>query len=156
MFCIVANVVSDKVFRVGAKVYIVRANQGADNAEVIGLSRGGRRVNKYIPYKRLTNFRAAWVPPYLQEGKAPFSWAIGCWWHDKTDAQEVADKLTQIWTGVRFFSKDGERLMRDGVSVGVAYKRAMAIGADENKPHKCIAMDFMLAGHGSHTRFVKV
>jgi hypothetical protein len=153
MFCIVANVASDKVFRLGAKVYILRANQQADSAEVTGLSRSGRRIRKFIPYKRLENFRAAWVPPHMQEGKAPYSWSVASWWHEKTDAQDVADKLREIWTGVRFFSKNGERLLQDGETTGMAYKRAIAIKADPGPCHHCIAMDFMVAGHRTHTRF---
>lgn len=156
MFCIVANIKSDRVFRTNAKVYILSANQGANSADVSGLSRGGRRVRKFVPYKRMENFRAAWVPPHMQEGKAPFQYVVQCWWHDKAAAQDAADKLAEIWSGVRYFDKYGDSLMQDGTTVGVAYKRAVEIGADDGQCISCIPMDFMYAGHKTHRRFAPI
>jgi hypothetical protein len=152
MFCIVANVKTDKALRTGAKVYLLSANQSAESVEVTGISKGGRRINKHIPYKRLTNFRAAFVPPHMQEGKAPWAYTVGCWWEDKTAAQEVANKLNEIWKGVRYFSKDGERLMEDGITTGMAYKRARKMGVADKYACNCIPMDFMVTGHYTHTR----
>lgn len=154
MFCIVANVKTDKALRTGAKVYLLSANGGANSAEVTGLSKGGRRIVKHIPYKRLTNFRAAFVPPHMQEGKAPWFWSVGCWWNEKADAKDAADKLNEIWKGVRYFSAGGERLMEDGVTTGMAYKRSRAISGPNEYCCNCIPFDFMSAGHRTHQRFV--
>ena len=62
---IVANVIEDPLLRRGAKVYLIQWHGSADNVQVIGLSRGGRRITKYIPFKRLRNFRPGWAPPYV-------------------------------------------------------------------------------------------
>lgn len=164
MFCIIANVKSDKALRTGAKVYLLNANQGADHVEVHGISKSGRRINKYLPYKRLENFRAAWVPDHLNSKKTREWWAVGCWWYEKADAKDAADKLTAAWDGVRYFSAGGSCLMQDGVTTSVAYQRALDMGGHDlsylnhidgryRRIHKCIPMDFMVAGHHAHIRF---
>ena len=153
MFCIVANVKTDKALRTGAKVYLLRANGSANSVEVSGLSKCGRRITKHIPYKRLTNFRAAFIPPHMQVGKGPWCFTVGCWWTEKTAAQDAADKLNEIWKGVRYFSAGGEHLMEDGVTTNVAYKRARAISGPNLFCCNCIPFDFMREGHNSHQHF---
>lgn len=70
-FGIVANVVSDRALRTGAKVWLCLWTGGSlDKPQVRGLSKGGRTITKHIAVKRLTNFRAAWIPPTMREDVA--------------------------------------------------------------------------------------
>lgn len=86
-FGVVANVLTDRVLRTGAKVWIHRHNGDAERPIVHGLNRSGRIVEKYTSYKRLTNFRAAWIPDHLLD-------RIGFRWETKVEAQEFADTLS--------------------------------------------------------------
>ena len=88
MYAVFANVVKDKQLRTGAKVLIVRCNGDAERPIVVGTSTGGRIIQKYVFYKNLTNFRAKWVPPRLQE-KAVWEW------ESKEEAQALADHLSE-------------------------------------------------------------
>ncbi len=75
-FGIVANVVEiDRVFRLGAKLTIIRLNPGGGNDRlfVSGMSRGGFYIEKYIPIWRLDKFRAKWLKPKLKMKTAVFS-----------------------------------------------------------------------------------
>lgn len=114
-FGIVANVVSDSVLRTGAKVWICYCNGDAEKPRVWGLSRGGRPIEKYTAYKRLTNFRAAWIPENL---RTRVSYQYG----KKADAEQHAESLAKQWAGVRSFRKDGS-MIQDGKSVGEAFRK---------------------------------
>ena len=118
IFGIVANVKSDRVFRTGAKVWIVRCNGDAECPVAIGLSKSGRKVEKYTHFKRLANFRAAWIPDHLRERMV---WQ----WPEKAAAEVVAQRLSKMWDGVKYYSRDGSELLQDGVTVGEAFKRAL-------------------------------
>jgi hypothetical protein len=68
---LVANVHGDKVLRDGAKIWILWWNGGGpDRVKVVGISKGGRRVTKFVPRKRLSNVRAAWIPKHIKCYKA--------------------------------------------------------------------------------------
>jgi hypothetical protein len=115
MYAIVANVKSDRILRTGAKVWILRCNGDAECPVVSGLSKGGGMVaKKYTHYKRLTNFRAAWVPLHLRE-------RVVWMWPDKARAQAVADGLGALWCGVRYFNRDGSTMLQDGITVTQAF-----------------------------------
>ncbi len=119
MFGIVANVKSEKVLRLGAKVWICRCNGDAEHPFVTGLSRGGRTVEKYTHYRKLENYRAKWVPEHMRfpEGEV-------CWfWPEKERAEEVARQLNIMWQGIRIYSADGSALLHDGEPVSAAFKR---------------------------------
>jgi hypothetical protein len=58
-----ANITGDRVLRDGAKVHIVSINGSGECWEVRGLSRGGRRVTKYVQLSRLINWRVGMIPP---------------------------------------------------------------------------------------------
>lgn len=64
-FGIAANVTRpDSCLRLGAKVWIESIPGNPDNMRVRGLSRGGRRIEKWVNAKHsLGNFRVAWMPP---------------------------------------------------------------------------------------------
>ena len=64
IYCLVANVTQEKVLRNGAKVYVIQLSY--DGAYVTGLSKGGRRVTKWVALKRVSNFRAAWIPKHMK------------------------------------------------------------------------------------------
>lgn len=64
-FSIAANVVEvDKVLRKGAKVWLTGGwmDGSYERVMVLGLSRGGRRIEKWLSLHKLDRFRAAWVP----------------------------------------------------------------------------------------------
>jgi len=116
MYGIVANVMSDRVLRTGAKVWIHYCNGDAGCPVVSGISKGGRAVQKYTHYKRLENFRVAWVPEHMRD-------RVMWMWDDRSIAEDRATHLSEVWTGVRHFNRDGTVLMRDGVSEGEAWAR---------------------------------
>lgn len=118
MFGLVANVASDRVLRTGAKVWIERCNGDAECPVVRGCSKSGRVVEKYTHYKRLTNFRAAWIPEHLRD-------RVIWQWPDKEQAQQVAEKLSRMWADVRFFSRDGSEMKKDGITTNEAFQRVM-------------------------------
>ena len=61
---VVANVANaDSCLRLGAKVTLVWWSGNPDRAKWNGLSRGGRRIYKWLTRKRLKNFRAKWLQP---------------------------------------------------------------------------------------------
>lgn len=64
---VVANVVQpDKHLRLGAKVWLVQPYGGSDRGSWMGISRGGRLIDKWVDHRRLGHFRAAWIPPALR------------------------------------------------------------------------------------------
>lgn len=86
---IVCNVAeTDRALRHGAKVWIVNGTGGAgwERFVVLAMSRGGRRITKWVLTTRLNNFRAAWVPPHLQDAVCYFRGT-------RALAAETADKL---------------------------------------------------------------
>lgn len=121
VFGIVANVISDKVLRTGAKVWICYCNGDASCPRVMGLAKGGNWCEKYTHFKRLENFRAKWIPEHL---RAPAYKGYGvCWQYaTKEEAQLHAVSLNEMWKGVRFFHSKGQ-LLRDGITEGEAFKR---------------------------------
>lgn len=92
MYGIVANVLTDKALRSGAKVWILYCNGDAENPVVRGLSKSGRPIEKYTKYARLYNFRAAWIPPNLRKD-------VGWSWEKKDEAEQRAAALAEIWGG---------------------------------------------------------
>ena len=117
IFGIVANVLSDRVLRTGARVWLYRCNGDAECPIVSGMSKGGRRVEKYTHYKRLTNFRAAWVPEHLRD-------RVCLCWATKDEANEAAQRMALMWGNVRYFNRDGTVLVKDGISPNAAFQRA--------------------------------
>lgn len=118
MFGVVANVASDRVLRTGAKVWIERCNGDAECPVVRGCNKSGRVVEKYTHYKRLTNFRAAWIPEHLRQ-------RVLWQWPEKKRAQQVAAGLASMWGGVRYFNRDGSELKKDGITTGEAFRRVL-------------------------------
>lgn len=118
MFGIVANVLSDRVLRTGAKVWIERCNGDAECPVVRGISKSGRVVEKYTHYKRLTNFRVAWIPEHLRD-------RVIWQWPEKEGAQQVAEKLSSMWGRVRYFNRSGSELKQDGITTGEAFRRVL-------------------------------
>jgi hypothetical protein len=117
LFGIVANVKSDRVLRTGAKVWIYYCNGDASHPMVSGISKSGHSLQKYTHYKRLKNFRAAWVPAHLRG-------CVESAWPDKESAADIARKLAAMWSGVRYYNRDGAELREDGISESEALRRA--------------------------------
>lgn len=81
---IIANVLeTDRVFRTGAKVWLLTTQNG--RSIWFGMSRGGRKVQKYAPVHRFHNFRAAWVPVHMLDRV--------CWRGSQADAVIRAAEL---------------------------------------------------------------
>jgi len=65
---VVANAIeTDRVFRCGAKAWLVNWFSGGERAIWIALSRGGRIVEKISPLHRFDKFRCAWIPENLRD-----------------------------------------------------------------------------------------
>lgn len=115
---IVANVVSDRTLRTGAKVWILGQDGNAETAVVLGLDKSGHKVRKFTKYKRLTNFRAAWIPPERRhEVESPFQYST------KEEAQKSADGFAAMWEPVRAMSRDGTQEIKPGITISEAYER---------------------------------
>lgn len=116
---IVANVQADKALRIGAKVTILESHGDASQVKVRGCSKSGRVIEKYIPFKRLKNFRAAWIPEKLRD-------EIHHWhkFETKDKAAQYASGLNKLWKDVRFYSRNGE-MLKDGISESTAFKRSL-------------------------------
>jgi hypothetical protein len=118
LYGIVANVASDRVFRTGARVWLLGCNGDGEHPTAYGLSKNGRPVHKFTHYKRLTNFRAAWIPAHMRERMSGFQYA------DKADAEAVAKRLGERWADVRYFNRDGSVMLKDGKSAHEALRSA--------------------------------
>jgi hypothetical protein len=60
-YVVVGNIASaDSALRLGARVVVEWVPGSPDHAQVYGLSRGGRRIRKWVPVNRLKNLRIAW------------------------------------------------------------------------------------------------
>jgi len=118
-FGIVANVISDRVLRTGAKVWIGYPHWPC--VVVRGLSKGGRTIAKFIHMKRLENFRAAWMPEHIRDLGGYYALRFD----KKSEPQEAAQAWAAHWLGVRSFRSDGA-MVRDGITEGEAAARAWA------------------------------
>ena len=64
---IIANVGrTDRALRTGARVWIVMTNGDGERVQVVGMSRSGRTIEKYVAVKSLENLRPSWVPDHLR------------------------------------------------------------------------------------------
>ena len=117
MFGIVANVMSDHAFRTGAKVWISYCNGDAEHPIAHGLDKRGRFIRKHTHYKRLTNYRAAWIPEHLRD-------TVVWQYEKKEDAAAGADLLNKKWEGIRYYHPDGT-LLKDGLPQDYAHRRHM-------------------------------
>lgn len=118
----IANVISDKVLRTGAKVWLGYPHNGC--VVVTGLSHGGRLMTKWIHLKRLENFRAKWIPEHMRWGTGPRQRAP-MEFDTREEAEKFAKDVADFWRGVRSFKRDGT-LIRDGITEAEAYRRAQA------------------------------
>jgi len=115
MYCIIANVIKDKLLRKGAKVRLVDWHVGGRNHWVRGLSKGGRYITKIIPYKKLTDFRVTYID-WMKKTDCLSMWKR----QDK--AQEFATHLVKTWDKIRAYDHQGN-LIKDGVPETSLYKK---------------------------------
>jgi hypothetical protein len=108
MYGLVANVISDNALRNGALVHLFYRKDGEPRVFVSGLSKGGRRIEKWIPYKRLKNYRAKSLSEYVQERTNLYFMS-----EDKKELTNIANKYNQVWGDVRFYHRNGE-LLKEG------------------------------------------
>ena len=116
MYGLVANILDDRVLRTGAKVWIDYCNGDAECPIVIGMSKSGRIVKKYTHFKRLIQYRAAWIPAHME---SRLIWH----WETKAEATEHATRLATMWAGIRQYSRDGKVLLYDGAATSEAFRR---------------------------------
>lgn len=119
MYGIIANVKSDRQLRTGAKVWILECNGDAERPVVRGLSKFGKMIVKYCHYKRLENYRAAFIPEQLFEKYSRFYMTFDT----KEKAEEIAQSLNEMWSDIRFYSRDGSNLLQDGEPASHAFKK---------------------------------
>ena len=92
---IVANVAGvDRVFRKGAKCWLVwgTGGEGWYLFQWWGCSRGGRRIQKWSPTVRFTNFRAAWIPDHLKDRIVGYPCGRGT----REEMEDLAEKLNEF------------------------------------------------------------
>lgn len=83
-FVIHANVAkADAGLRLGSKVEVLSVPGDPERVEVRGMSRGGRKITKYIATHRLKNFRAQWTHRPL----------CMCWATREEAERVIADRL---------------------------------------------------------------
>jgi hypothetical protein len=122
---ICANVLSDRAFRTGAKVVLLRIPGIPEQTEAYGPSKGGRHIEKWISLKRLTNFRPYWIPPHQRcDGHIRPIVAVCLDFATKEEAQQKADALQRMWQDVRFFNRDGSQMLKPGKSVEEAFAKS--------------------------------
>jgi hypothetical protein len=123
MFGVIANVKSDRQLRTGAKVWIVYCKEDTKIPIVRGLSKHGKIITKYCHYKRLKNYRAAYIPEHLLKKVDRFYFK----WESKDIAIARARDLNVIWSGIRRFSRDGSKLLEAGAPNSYGIKKALSI-----------------------------
>jgi len=57
----------DSCLRLGSKAWVAMSDggNGFERVPIVGRTRGGRLVHKWVPLRRLYNFRPAFVQPHL-------------------------------------------------------------------------------------------
>ncbi|KQY84062.1 hypothetical protein ASD24_09720 [Paenibacillus sp. Root52] len=108
MYAVIANVIIDNQLRTGAKVFILYCHGMAESPKVYGMAKGGKRIEKYISYKKLKKFRSQWIPEHI---RPRVHWS----YEDRASADRSAKALELMWTNVRVYDTSG-KLVKDGVS----------------------------------------
>lgn len=97
-----ANVKAPHRFlRFGGLCWVSLTNPGWAGAkiDVIGMSRGGRKVNTWVDARDLTNFRAGWTRPFdasYWAGRPSYS-PYPMTWDTREEAQAWADGMNEIY-----------------------------------------------------------
>lgn len=83
------NVKGDKIFRDGAKCTVVDSNRGngAERINVRGLSRGGRKVTKYVSWKYCSNVRPVF---YAKSDPENYNY-----YDTKEEAQKLCEEINE-------------------------------------------------------------
>lgn len=111
---VVANVLSDRALRTGGKVWILMTNGGAENVYVHGSSKSGRVISKYIPLKRLRNFRSAWIPSHIAT-------MTSLAFVQRDEASAIASRWSDMWENIRSYSRDGTMVIIEGWPLSTAF-----------------------------------
>ncbi|MGC5770827.1 hypothetical protein [Paenibacillus pabuli] len=119
MYAVIANVIGDNQLRTGAKVYILYCHGMAESPLVYGMAKGGKRIEKYISYKKLKKFRSQWVPEHIRHR---VRWS----YKHRADADRRAQTLDFMWTNVRAFDPAGQ-LIKEGLTKNEVYHIASNI-----------------------------
>ncbi|MCG7379093.1 hypothetical protein MH215_18935 [Paenibacillus sp. ACRSA] len=119
MYAVIANVIIDNQLRTGAKVFILYCHGMAESPKVYGMAKGGKRIEKYISYKKLKKFRSQWIPEHIRHR---VRWS----YEDRASADRSAKALELMWTNVRVYDTSG-KLIKDGVSASKVDEIAMSM-----------------------------
>ncbi|PAF30857.1 hypothetical protein [Paenibacillus sp. 7516] len=125
MYAVIANVIEDNQLRTGAKVYILYCHGMDERSLVYGMAKGGKRIEKYISYKKLKKFRSQWVPEHIRHR---VQWS----YEHRADADHRAQTLDFMWTNVRAFNSAGD-LIKEGLSQNEVYQTYSHIKFIEQK-----------------------
>lgn len=90
-----------RFLRYGGLCWVSLTNHGVGGAkiEVIGMSRGGRKVNTWVDARDLTNYRAGWIrefDPYDYAGRDSYP-AVPIPWDSRKQAQRWADGMNETF-----------------------------------------------------------
>ena len=115
-FCVVANVISDSSLRTNANVFILHRDNDPAKPYVRGRGKSNRQICKRIAMKRLTRFRAWWLPDHMRE-------QVALSWDTKAEAMEFAAILHRTYGAMRAFNADGSVLIKQGLTESEVYAR---------------------------------
>ena len=136
-FCVVANVISDSLLRTNANVFILHRDNDPAKPVVRGLGKSGRQICKRIAMKRLTRFRAWWLPDHMRE-------QVVLSWDSKAEAMEFAEGLHRTYGAMRAFNADGSILIKQGLTESEVYARTASepdVELDRYLQHSIVADD---------------
>ncbi len=94
---IVANYDGDQYVTKGTKCYITFMNSGnaQERVQVWCHSRGGRGISRFVDTRRLSNFRAAWIPEHVRTCEKN----MGSPWCQQEMAAQLAEGLETRFGG---------------------------------------------------------
>lgn len=95
-YCICAKVLIDSAFKTKAKVIILSHNNKFCKAS--GISKDRKRIRKYIPLKRLTNFKPQFIHRGIEKEKIDPELIM-----EKEYAIETSKIFNKQWSNVRVF-----------------------------------------------------
>jgi hypothetical protein len=91
---IIANIAGvDRCLRLGSKAWITKGKWvvGQHRTEIIGRSRSGRLIVKWLRTEMLTNFRCAWLPEHILQKENTYVGIRG----DKDEITDLANRLSR-------------------------------------------------------------
>lgn len=120
MYGLVANVISDRQLRTGAKVWVLGWHGDFLHPRVYGLSKGGQMIQKYTHFKRLERYRVKWMPDVIYGNNRLYLTLAD---DDRAVMERHAEALNYIWSGIVSYTRDGTEIRHYGLPMSIAYER---------------------------------